>query len=65
MTIGELAPHQLGDVSRLCEQELTLDRFAGSIPRIVTRQPYVGLVAVQDSATVGACIGSAATRACT
>jgi len=59
-TFGELAPHQLGDVSRLCEQELTLDRFAGSIPRIVTRQPYVGLVAVQDSATVGACIGSVA-----
>jgi ribosomal protein S18 acetylase RimI-like enzyme len=58
MTIGELAPHQLGDVSPLCEQELTLDRCAGSIPRIVTRQPYVGLVAVQDAATVGACIGS-------
>jgi mycothiol synthase len=60
MTIGELASHQLGDVSRLCERELTLDRCAGSIPRIVTRQPYVGLVAVQDSATVGACIGSVA-----
>jgi len=60
MTIGELAPRQLSDVSRLCEQELTLDRFAGSIPRIVTRQPYIGLVAVQDSATVGACIGSIA-----
>ena len=59
-TISELAPHQLRDVSRLCEQELTLDRCAGSLPRIVTRQPYVGLVAVQDSATVGACIGSVA-----
>jgi GNAT superfamily N-acetyltransferase len=60
MTISELAAHQLGDVSRLCEQELTLDRCAGSIPRIVTRQPYIGLVAVQDSATVGACLGSVA-----
>jgi mycothiol synthase len=60
MTISELAPHQLCDVSRLCEQELTLDRFAASIPRIVTRQPHVGLVAAADSATVGACIGSVA-----
>jgi len=60
MTISELTKHQLSDVSRLCEQELTLDRFAGSIPRIVTRQPYAGLVAVQDSATVGACTGSVA-----
>lgn len=60
MTITQLAPHQLGDVSRLCEQELTLDRWAGSIPRIVTREPHVGLVAVQDSLTVGACVGSIA-----
>ncbi|HUC21158.1 MAG TPA: GNAT family N-acetyltransferase [Streptosporangiaceae bacterium] len=60
VTISQLAPHQLSDVGRLCEQELTLDRSAGSIPRIVTRQPYLGLVAVQDSATVGACIGSVA-----
>jgi mycothiol synthase len=60
MTIGELASHQLGDVSRLCEQVLTLDRCAASIPRIVTRQPCLGLVAVRDSATVGACIGSVA-----
>jgi mycothiol synthase len=60
VTISDLAAHQLGDVSRLCEQELALDRCASSIPRIVTRQPYVGLVAVQDSATVGACIGSVA-----
>jgi mycothiol synthase len=59
-TISRLAPHQWGDVGRLCEQELTLDRSAGSIPRIVTRQPYLGLVAVQDSVTVGACIGSVA-----
>ena len=59
-TISELAPHQLGDVSRLCEQELTLDRCAGSIPRIVTRQPSLGLVAVRDYSTVGACIGSIA-----
>jgi hypothetical protein len=41
-TISQLMPHQLGDLSRLCEQELTLDRRAGSIPRIVTRQPHVG-----------------------
>jgi mycothiol synthase len=60
MTISELAPQQLSDVSRLCERELTLDRFAASIPRIVTRQPHVGLVAVQNSSTVGACIGSVA-----
>lgn len=60
MTISQLGPHQLCHVSRLCERELTLDRWAGSIPRIVTRQPYVGLVAVQDSLTVGACIGSIA-----
>jgi mycothiol synthase len=60
MTITQLAPRQLGDVSRLCEQELTLDRWAGSIPRIVTREPHVGLVAVQDSLTVGACVGSIA-----
>jgi mycothiol synthase len=60
MTITQLAPHQLGDVSRLCEQELTRDRWAGSFPRIVTREPYVGLVAVQDSLTVGACVGSIA-----
>jgi mycothiol synthase len=59
-SISQLAPHQLGDVGRLCEQELTLDRSAGSIPRIVTRQPYLGLVAIQDSAVVGACIGSIA-----
>ena len=58
MTIGQLTPQQLGDVSRLCEQELALDRRAGSVPRIVTRQPYLGLVGVQDSLTVGACIGS-------
>jgi len=55
--ISQLASHQLGDVGRLCEQELTLDRSAGSIPRIVTRQPYLGLVAIRDSSTVGACIG--------
>jgi mycothiol synthase len=60
LTIGQLAPHQLGDVGRLCEHELTLDRSAGSIPRIVTRQPHLGLVAVQDSSTVGACIASVA-----
>ena len=60
MTISQLAPHQLGDVSRLCEQELTLDRCAGLIPRIVTRCPYLGLIAVQDSSTIGACIGSVA-----
>ena len=60
VTISELTPQQLGDVGRLCEQELTLDRCAGLVPRIVTRQPYVGLVAVQESATVGACIGSVA-----
>jgi hypothetical protein len=58
MTISQLAPHQLGDVSRLCEQELALDRWAGSIPRIVTREPHRGLVAVRDSLTVGVCIGS-------
>lgn len=58
MTVSQLGPHQLGDVGRLCEQELTLDPWPGSIPRIVTREPYVGLVAVQDSVTVGACIGS-------
>jgi len=60
MTISQLTPQQLGDVSRLCEQELALDRGAGSIPRIVTRRPYLGLVAVQDSLTAGACIGSIA-----
>jgi hypothetical protein len=60
ITISQLASHQLGDVGRLCEQELTLDRSVGSIPRIVTRQPYLGLAAVQDSSTVGACVGSVA-----
>jgi len=60
VAISQLSPHQLGDVSRLCEQELTLDRCAGSIPRIVTRRPYLGLAAVQESSTVGACIGSIA-----
>src|ERR1700752_519844 len=60
VTISQLAPHQLGDVGRLCAQELTLDRSASSIPRIVTRHPYFGLAAVQDSSTVGACIGSVA-----
>ena len=48
-TISELGSHQLADVGRLCEQELTLDRSAGSIPRIVTRRPYLGLAAVQGS----------------
>jgi mycothiol synthase len=60
MAISQLVPHQLGDVSRLCEQELTLDPWPGSIPRIVTREPYVGLLAVQDSVMVGACVGSIA-----
>ena len=60
MKISPMSAHDLGDLSRLCEQELTLDRSAGTIPRIVTRRPYLGLVAARDSAMAGACIGSVA-----
>ena len=60
MKISQMSARDLGDVARLCDQELVLDRFADSIPGILARRPHIGLVAVHDSAAVGACIGSVA-----
>jgi GNAT superfamily N-acetyltransferase len=58
MQINEMSPRDLGEVARLCDQELVLDRYAGSIPGILTRRPHLGLVASYRLATIGACIGS-------
>lgn len=60
MKIASMSAHDLLDLSRLCDQELTLDRCADLIPRIVTRRPYLGLVAAHDSVMAGACVGSVA-----
>jgi len=60
MKISPMSAHDLGDLNRLCDQELTLDRGADLIPRIVTQRPYLGLVAADRASTVGACIGSVA-----
>lgn len=58
MPNNDMSPRDLGEVARLCDQELVLDRYAGSIPGILTRRPHLGLVASHRSATIGACIGS-------
>src|ERR1700722_16216838 len=58
MNITEMSSHHLDDVAGLCERELVLDRDAGSIPGILMRRQFIGLVAVRDSGTAGACIGS-------
>jgi mycothiol synthase len=58
--ISPMSAHDLRDLSRLCDQELTLDRSAGMIPRIVTRRPHLGLVARHGSAMAGACVASVA-----
>lgn len=60
MKIRPMSAGDLADVASLGEHELVLDRFAGSIPRILMRRPHIGLVATDGSATVGACIGSIA-----
>jgi mycothiol synthase len=57
---SEMSERDLDDVARLCDETLILDRYAGSIPGILTRRPFVGLVATHGSTTVGACIGSMA-----
>ncbi len=58
MNISEMSSHHFGDVAGLCERELVLDRDARSIPGILMRRQFIGLVAVGDSGTAGACIGS-------
>jgi mycothiol synthase len=60
MKISEMSLHHVDDVASLCARELVLDRDAGSIPAILMRRPWIGLVAARGSTTVGACIGSMA-----
>ncbi len=60
MKISEMLARDLNDVASLCARELVLDRYAASIPGILTRRPYLGLVASRACTTIGACIGSVA-----
>jgi mycothiol synthase len=45
-------------VDGLCRQELTLDRFADTLPAVLMRRPHIGLVAVRDATVLGVCFGS-------
>lgn len=58
MDLRHFTPQDLTAVARLCEEELTLDRDAGSLPSILTRRAHIGLVAVRGSTVLGACFGS-------
>lgn len=61
MELKELSAPDVGDLVRLCQEELVLDRYADRIPGVLMRRPHVGVIATHESAIVGACIGSAAT----
>jgi ribosomal protein S18 acetylase RimI-like enzyme len=60
MKINQMSAHDLNDLASLCDHELVLDRYARSIPGILTRRPHIGLVATHGSMMMGACIGSVA-----
>jgi mycothiol synthase len=61
--IRPLTAQDVAAVAGLCEQELRLDRAAGTLPALLLRRPHVALVAAAAAGRViGACFGSAGQR---
>jgi mycothiol synthase len=56
--VRDMSARDLPAVATLCERELAFDQEAGSLPGILARRPYAGLVAARDSAVLGACFGA-------
>jgi mycothiol synthase len=58
MEIQLLSTRHLAAVKHLCRNELTLDRYADTLPGVLMRRPHIGVVAVRGPTVLGVCFGS-------